>query len=112
MFVTGNVRDVWDGQDSSVGIATRYGLDGQRIDSRWGAKYSASSRPGPPASSTLAAWSFAGTKWPGRSADHPLSSSAVLRTDRKVVGRVVAGRCQRPATTRPTTLHICKTRGG
>jgi hypothetical protein len=26
----------------------------------------------------------------------------------KVVGRVVAGRCQRPATTRPTTFHICK----
>ena len=27
----------------------------------------------------------------------------------RVVGRVVAGRC--PATTRPTTLHVCKTRG-
>jgi hypothetical protein len=29
-----------------------------------------------------------------------------------VVGRVVAGRCQsqyvRPATTRPTTVHVCK----
>ena len=23
----------------------------------------------------------------------------------------VAGRCQRPATTRPTTFHVCKTRG-
>jgi len=29
----------------------------------------------------------------------------------KVVGRVVAGRCQRPATTRPTTFHVFKTRG-
>jgi len=29
----------------------------------------------------------------------------------RVVGRVVAGRCQRPATTRPTTFHLCKTRG-
>jgi len=35
----------------------------------------------------------------------------------RVIGRVVAGRCQvdsiwqRPATTRPTTLHVCKTRG-
>ena len=29
----------------------------------------------------------------------------------RVVGRVVPGRCQRPATTRPTTLHVCKTRG-
>jgi len=29
----------------------------------------------------------------------------------KVVGRVVGGRCQRPATTRPTNFHVCKTRG-
>jgi hypothetical protein len=29
----------------------------------------------------------------------------------KAVGRVVAGRCQSPATTRPTTLHLCKIRG-
>jgi len=36
----------------------------------------------------------------------------------KVVGRVVVGRCQiayttcqRPATPRPTTFHLCKTRG-
>jgi hypothetical protein len=29
----------------------------------------------------------------------------------RVVGHVVAGRCQRPATARPTTLHVCKTRG-
>jgi hypothetical protein len=29
----------------------------------------------------------------------------------KVVGRVVAGRCHRPATKRPTTFHVCKTRG-
>jgi hypothetical protein len=29
-------------RDSSVGIATRYGLDGPRIESRWGARFSAS----------------------------------------------------------------------
>ena len=29
------------GRDSSVGIATRYGLDGPWIESRWGAKFSA-----------------------------------------------------------------------
>jgi len=34
----------------------------------------------------------------------------VLHTWR-VVGRVVAGRCQRPAATSLTTLHVCKTRG-
>ena len=38
------------------------------------------------------------------------SQPLVLHTWR-VVGRVVAGRCQCPATTRPTTLHVCKTRG-
>ena len=26
------------GRDSSVGIATRYGLDGQGIESRWGGR--------------------------------------------------------------------------
>jgi len=29
---------IWVGQDSSVGMATRYGLDGQRIESRCGAR--------------------------------------------------------------------------
>ena len=29
----------------------------------------------------------------------------------RVFGRVVAASCQRAATTRPTTLHLCKTRG-
>jgi hypothetical protein len=29
------------GRDSSVGIATRYGLDGPAIESRWGARFSA-----------------------------------------------------------------------
>jgi len=28
------------GRDGSVGIATRYGLDGPGIDSRWGARFS------------------------------------------------------------------------
>ena len=29
------------GRDSSVGIATRYGLDGQGIESQWGVRFSA-----------------------------------------------------------------------
>jgi hypothetical protein len=33
------------GRDSSVGIATRYGLDGPGIDSRWGRDFSHMSRP-------------------------------------------------------------------
>jgi hypothetical protein len=32
------------GRDSSVGMATRYGLDGPRIESRWGRDFSHPSR--------------------------------------------------------------------
>jgi hypothetical protein len=35
------------GRDSSVGIATRYGLDGPGIESRWGRDFSQPSRPAP-----------------------------------------------------------------
>jgi hypothetical protein len=35
---------VW-GRDSVVGIATRYGLDGPGIESRWGRDFSHTSRP-------------------------------------------------------------------
>jgi hypothetical protein len=33
------------GRDSSVGIVTLYGLDGPGIESQWGARFSAPSRP-------------------------------------------------------------------
>ena len=33
------------GHDSAVGIATRYGLDGPGIESRWGRDFPRSSRP-------------------------------------------------------------------
>jgi hypothetical protein len=33
------------GRDSSVGIATRYGLDGPGIESRWGRDFPHPSRP-------------------------------------------------------------------
>ena len=35
------------GRDSSVGIATRYGLDGPGIESRWGRDFQHPSRPAP-----------------------------------------------------------------
>ena len=62
------------GRDSSVGIATRYGLGGQGIESRWGARFSAPVQTGPeahPASCTMDTGSFLGVKRPGRGADHP-----------------------------------------
>ena len=53
------------GQDSSVGIATRYGLDGPGIESRWGAIFSALVQTGPgahTASSTITPGIFPGGK--------------------------------------------------
>jgi hypothetical protein len=73
------------GRDSSVGIATRYGLDGPGIESRWWARFSAPVRTGPgahPATCTMGRGSFLEVKRPGRDADPSLPSSA------EVEGRV------------------------
>jgi len=53
------------GRVALVGIATDYGLDGPRIESRWGARFSAPVQTGPgahPASCTMGTWSFPGVK--------------------------------------------------
>ena len=66
------------GRDSSVGIATRYVLDGPGIESLWGARFSASVQTGPganPASYTMGTGSFPRVKRPGRVVDHPPVSS-------------------------------------
>ena len=69
------------GRDSSVDIATRYGLDGPGIESRWWARFSAPVQTGPGAhlaSCTMATGSFPGGKErPGRDADPSPRSSAV-----------------------------------
>ena len=52
-------------RDSSVGIATGYGLDGLGIESRWGARFSAPVQTGPgahPASYTMGTGSCPGVK--------------------------------------------------
>jgi len=63
------------GRDSSVGVATRYGLHGPGIESRWGAKFSAPVQTGPgaqPAFCTMGTGSlFPGVMRPGRGVDHP-----------------------------------------
>ena len=69
----------WSGRDSSVGISTRYGLDGPRIESRWGRgrDFPHPSRPAlrpTPASYTVGTGSFLVVKRPGRSLDHPPTS--------------------------------------
>jgi hypothetical protein len=64
---------------SSDGIVTDYGLDGPRIEFRWGARFFAHVQTGPgahPASCTMDTGSFPGVKRPGRGADHPPPCSA------------------------------------
>ena len=70
------------GQDSSVGIATPYGLDGPGIESRWRARFSAPVQTGTGAYKPLIQWVpglFLEGKRPGRGVDHPPSSSAEVK---------------------------------
>jgi hypothetical protein len=70
------------GRDSSVGIVTRYGLDGPGIVSRWGRDFQHLSRPalGPtqPPVQWVPGHSW-GVKRPGRGVDHPPPSSARVK---------------------------------
>ena len=60
---------------SSVGIATRYGLDGAGIESRWGGEHFPTrlDRPWGPPSLLQNGYrvSFPGVKWPGGGVHHP-----------------------------------------
>jgi hypothetical protein len=60
--------------DSSVGTATRYGLDGSGIESRLGAIFSARVQTGQgahPVSYAVGTVSFPGVKQPGRGVEYP-----------------------------------------
>jgi hypothetical protein len=62
------------GRDSVVGIAIRYGLDGPRIESRWGRVFFTLIQTGRgthPASYKMGTGSYLGVKRPGRDVDHP-----------------------------------------
>ena len=70
------------GRDGSVGIVTRYGLDGPGIESRWGARFSTPVQTGPgahPASCIMGTGPFPGVKRPGRGADHQPPSGAEIK---------------------------------
>ena len=61
------------GRVSSVGIATRYGLDGPWIESRWGARFSPPVQTGPgahPTFCTMGTGSFPAVQRPERGVDH------------------------------------------
>jgi hypothetical protein len=69
-------------RDGIVGIATRYGLDGPGIESRYGARFSAPVQTGPgahPASCTIGTGPFPGVTWPGRGVNHPPPSSSEVK---------------------------------
>jgi hypothetical protein len=66
-------------RDSSVGIVTRFGLDGPGIESRWGSRYFAPVQTGPgahPDSYAVGNVSFPWIKRPRRDVDHPTPSTA------------------------------------
>jgi len=70
------------GEDSSVGIATRYALDGPGIEFCWGARFYAPIQIGPVAHLafyTMGTGSSPGVKRPGSGVDHPSPSSAEVK---------------------------------
>jgi len=65
-----------------VGIATRYGLDGPGIESRWGGRFFTPVQTGPgayPATYTMGTGVFPGVKRPGPGVDHPNPSSVEVK---------------------------------
>ena len=69
-------------EDSSVGTATRYGLDGPGIESPWGAIFSTHVQTGPeahPASNTMGTGSYPGGKAAGAWLWPPTPSSADVK---------------------------------
>ena len=67
------------GRDGSVGIATRYGLDGPGIESRWRGDFPHRSRPAQGPIQPPVQWVpglSRGGKRPGSGADHPPTPSA------------------------------------
>jgi len=71
-------------RDSSVRIATRYGMDGPVIESRCGARFSAPVQTGPGAhlpSYTMGTGAFPEVERPGRGPDHSTHLTPVLKKE-------------------------------
>jgi hypothetical protein len=70
------------GRGASVGIATRYELNGQGIESQWGVSFSLPIQRGAgthSASYAMGTGSIPGVKWSGRGVDHPTPTSAKVK---------------------------------
>jgi hypothetical protein len=82
MWQTSRRYNILWGRDSSVDIATRYGLDGTRIESRWRQDFQHLSRPTLGPTQPPVQWKLdhsRGIKQPGRSVENPLPSSAEVK---------------------------------
>ena len=66
-------------RESSVGIATRYGLGGPGIECRWGARFSTPVRTGLRAYPASYTESLSGVKRPRLGSNYPHSSSADVK---------------------------------
>ena len=69
---------------SVVGIATRYGLNGPRIESRWGARFFTPVQTGPGANAACCAMGtgpFLGVKRPGRGVYYPPHLASRLKKE-------------------------------
>ena len=69
-------------RDSVVGVATRYGMDGPDIESRWRARFSSpvqTSSDTHPDTYTMDTGSFPAVKRPGRGDDYTPPSSAEVK---------------------------------
>ena len=79
-FQSGRAKDLstplcmYGGRDSSVGIATCYGLDDPGIESQWGARFSGPAQTGPEVPCTASTVYFSGAEQPERGFDHPRHS--------------------------------------
>ena len=67
------------GRDSSVGIATRYGLDGPGIEFRWVTRFSAPIQTGPGVHPYNGYRLFPVVKRPRRGIDHPTPPSVEVK---------------------------------
>ena len=75
------------GRDSSAGKATRYGLGGSMIESRW-ERFSAPVQTGPaphPAYYLTGTGTSSGVKRPGRGVDHPPHLAPRLKKEKSYI---------------------------
>jgi len=81
---------------AGAGMATRYGLDGPGIESRWGARFSALVQTVlvvHPASYTMGTGSFPGVKRPECGVDHPPHLTPRLKKEYSYTSTPPLGQC-------------------